>query len=99
MTSVNDRRDVSSPQLDVAERDPKSLILVIADMARSDPPMTSAFVAERWQSRRARLFAATRVRMLVAVPVALLVPLLIHYIFYSGLRVALPWGVLVEYAW
>jgi cyclic beta-1,2-glucan synthetase len=32
--------------LDVAERDPKSLILVIADMARSDPPMTSAFVAE-----------------------------------------------------
>ncbi len=43
--------------------------------------------------------AATRVRILVAVPVALLVPLLIHYIFYSGLRVALPWGVLVEYAW
>ena len=28
--------------LDVAERDPKSLILVIADMARSDPPMTGA---------------------------------------------------------
>src|SRR6185369_9763389 len=26
--------------------DPKSLILVIADMARSDPPMVSAFVAE-----------------------------------------------------
>ena len=30
----------------VAESDPKSLILVIADMARSDPPMTPAFVAE-----------------------------------------------------
>jgi cyclic beta-1,2-glucan synthetase len=29
-----------------AERDPKSLILVIADMARSTPPMGSAFVAE-----------------------------------------------------
>ncbi len=29
-----------------AERDPKGLILVIADMARSDPPMGSAFVAE-----------------------------------------------------
>ncbi len=27
-------------------KDPTSLILVIADMARSDPPMTSAFVAE-----------------------------------------------------
>ena len=32
--------------LDVAERDPKSLILVIADMARSHPPMVSSFVAE-----------------------------------------------------
>ncbi|CAG1013497.1 cyclic beta-1,2-glucan synthetase [Burkholderiaceae bacterium] len=32
--------------LDVAEKDPKGLILVIADMARSDPPMTPPFVAE-----------------------------------------------------
>ncbi|MCC7325973.1 MAG: cyclic beta 1-2 glucan synthetase [Burkholderiales bacterium] len=32
--------------LDVAERDPTSLILVIADMARSHPPMVSSFVAE-----------------------------------------------------
>jgi len=31
---------------EVAEKDPKSLILVIADMARSNPPMASAFVAE-----------------------------------------------------
>ena len=31
---------------EIAETDPKSLILVIADMARSDPPMVSAFVAE-----------------------------------------------------
>ncbi len=31
---------------ETAERDPKSLILVIADMARSAPPMGSAFVAE-----------------------------------------------------
>jgi cellobiose phosphorylase len=30
----------------VAEQDPKSLILVIADMARSGPPMESSFVAE-----------------------------------------------------
>ena len=29
-----------------AERDPKSLILVVADMARSNPPMGSSFVAE-----------------------------------------------------
>lgn len=29
-----------------AENDPESLILVIADMVRSDPPMVSAFVAE-----------------------------------------------------
>ena len=30
----------------IVERDPKNLVLVIADMARSDPPMTSGFVAE-----------------------------------------------------
>ncbi len=32
--------------MDAAEHDPKSLILVIADMARSEPPMVSPFVAE-----------------------------------------------------
>src|SRR5450759_50604 len=32
--------------MEVAEKDPKSLILVIADMARSNPPMASSFVAE-----------------------------------------------------
>ncbi|MFC5472552.1 GH36-type glycosyl hydrolase domain-containing protein [Paraherbaspirillum soli] len=30
----------------MAERDPSNLILVIADMARSDPPMAGSFVAE-----------------------------------------------------
>jgi len=32
--------------METAENDPKSLILVISDMARSDPPMVGAFVAE-----------------------------------------------------
>ena len=32
--------------IDVAEQDPKSLILVMADLASSNPPMSSAFVAE-----------------------------------------------------
>ena len=32
--------------MDVAEHDPTSLILVVADMARSNPPMASSFVAE-----------------------------------------------------
>lgn len=32
--------------LDAAQRDPKALILVVADMARSEPPLTQAFVAE-----------------------------------------------------
>jgi cyclic beta-1,2-glucan synthetase len=31
---------------DIAEKDPKSVILVIADMARSEPPMIGSFVAE-----------------------------------------------------
>ena len=30
----------------VAEKDPKSLVLVIADMARSQPPMSNPFVSE-----------------------------------------------------
>ena len=32
--------------LEVSQRDPKSLILVVADMARAKPTMTSSFVAE-----------------------------------------------------
>ena len=32
--------------MEAATRDPKNLILVVADMARSDPPIKSAFVAE-----------------------------------------------------
>ena len=41
-----------------AERDPNSLILIIADMARSDPPMAGPFVAElarRLQGRTSAL--------------------------------------------
>ncbi|MEP6997642.1 MAG: glucoamylase family protein, partial [Betaproteobacteria bacterium] len=47
--------------METAERDPKSLILVIADMARSSPPMASAFVAElarRLQGQTAALALA-----------------------------------------
>jgi cyclic beta-1,2-glucan synthetase len=32
--------------MDAAENDPKNLVIVIADMARSDPPIESVFVAE-----------------------------------------------------
>ncbi len=42
----------------IAEKDPKSLILLIADMARSDPPMVGSFVAEfarRLQGKSAAL--------------------------------------------
>ena len=47
--------------MEMAESDPKSLILVIADMARSSPPMGSAFVAEltrRLQGQSAALALA-----------------------------------------
>ncbi len=47
--------------METAEHDPKSLILVIADMARSSPPMGSAFVAElarRLQGQSAALALA-----------------------------------------
>ncbi len=39
---------------EVAREDTNSLILVIADMARSDPPMTSAFVAEMARQLQSR---------------------------------------------
>ncbi|MGZ5618472.1 MAG: cyclic beta 1-2 glucan synthetase, partial [Usitatibacter sp.] len=46
-TNDRNRADAWANQMmEVAEHDPKSLILVIADMARSNPPMVSSFVAE-----------------------------------------------------
>ncbi|TFH49808.1 MAG: cyclic beta 1-2 glucan synthetase, partial [Bacteroidia bacterium] len=36
----------SDRMTEIAEKDPKSLILVIADMARSEPPMSTPFVSE-----------------------------------------------------
>ena len=46
-TIDRNRADAWADQMvDIAEHDPKSLILVIADMARSNPPMVSSFVAE-----------------------------------------------------
>ncbi|HWA39624.1 MAG TPA: glucoamylase family protein [Burkholderiales bacterium] len=45
-TARNRAGDWADRMLAIAAQDPKSLILVIADMARSDPPMVSPFVAE-----------------------------------------------------
>jgi len=44
--------------IEIAERDAKSVVLTVADMARSEPPMTSPFVAElarRLQGQNAAL--------------------------------------------
>ena len=43
---VNQAQGWATQMMEMAERDPKSLILVIADMARSRPPMLGPFVAE-----------------------------------------------------
>lgn len=43
---VDQARAWATQMIQVAEHDPKNLILIIADMARSNPPMVSAFVAE-----------------------------------------------------
>ncbi|HTB05366.1 MAG TPA: glucoamylase family protein, partial [Bacteroidia bacterium] len=40
--------------IETVERDPKSLVLVIADMARSNPPMVSAFVSELTRQLRGK---------------------------------------------
>ena len=39
-------QDWANRMMEMAASDPKSLILIIADMARSNPPMVSSFVAE-----------------------------------------------------
>ncbi len=65
VTSGRADRDVANEwadrMMETAERDPKCLILVIADMARSVPPMRSSFVAElarRLQGQSAALALA-----------------------------------------
>jgi putative tricarboxylic transport membrane protein len=45
------------------------------------------------------LFAVFRVRARWVVPLAIVVTLLIHYVFYKLLRVPLPWGLLQKVAW
>ena len=47
----------------------------------------------------AALMGVLRVRLRVAVPVAFIMALAIHYAFYKLLRVPLPWGVLQGIAW
>lgn len=45
------------------------------------------------------MFAALQVRGRLIVPLAVGLTLLIHTIFYKGLRVPLPWGWLQPYQW
>lgn len=45
------------------------------------------------------LLIALRVRAVIAVPVTIAAVALVHAIFYTGLRVALPWGVFESFAW
>jgi putative tricarboxylic transport membrane protein len=47
----------------------------------------------------AALMWVLRVRPALAIPVALIMALAIHYAFYKLLRVPLPWGVLQGIAW
>ena len=44
----------SKRMVETAEKDPKNLILVIADMARSNPPIVSAFVSELTRQLRGK---------------------------------------------
>ena len=45
------------------------------------------------------LLMAFKVRPIAAVPSGIAAALVIHYIFYSLLRVPLPWGILLPIAW
>ncbi len=45
------------------------------------------------------LLALLRVRLWIAAVVGVAAASVVHAIFYSGLRVALPWGLLEPFAW
>lgn len=45
------------------------------------------------------MFGALGVKRQLMLPLALGVTLLIHTIFYKGLRVPLPWGILMPWQW
>jgi putative tricarboxylic transport membrane protein len=45
------------------------------------------------------LMLVLQIRVVVAIPVAVGAALLIHTIFYKGLGVPLPWGLLEAWAW
>ena len=45
------------------------------------------------------MFWALEVKKTWIVPIAVLVTLVIHTVFYKGLRVPLPWGVLMPLQW
>jgi putative tricarboxylic transport membrane protein len=45
------------------------------------------------------MFAALEVRPKAIFPIAFIVTMVIHYIFYKGLRVPLPWGLLMPIQW
>ena len=45
------------------------------------------------------MFWALKVRGRLIVPIALGVTMLIHTVFYKGLRVPLPWGILLPLQW
>jgi len=45
------------------------------------------------------MFLALSVRRTLVLPLALVITLAIHTVFYKGLRVPLPWGVLQPWQW
>ncbi len=47
----------------------------------------------------AAMFWALDVRPVLILPVAVGMTLLVHMIFYKGLRVPLPWGILLPWQW
>ena len=45
------------------------------------------------------MFVTLGVRHRIVIPIAVAVTLVIHLVFYKGLRVPLPWGILMPLAW
>ena len=74
-------------------------LLMIPIVVRSTEEMLRLVPDELREASYALVIPKWRTIVKVVLPTAIVVPLIIHYIFYTVLKVPLPWGLLTDHAW
>lgn len=96
------RRDEAWIEAPAWLREPRHLLavaIIVAGLAATAAFMESAGFFVCAGAMLLALLLALKVRAVIAFPVTIGAVALVHAIFYSGLRVALPWGVFERFAW